>query len=155
MIIKTKVFGEIDLDESKIITFEKGILGFEDFKQFTLLYDLEEEYRSHISWLQCVEEPSLALPVVAPFVVKPDYNPTVEDELLKGLGNLNTENLVVLLTLTVPKDLENMSVNLKAPIIINSEEKKGIQVIADNNDYEIKYKVYDIIRKMKDEKGEM
>ena len=49
MIIKTKVFGEIDLDESKIITFEKGILGFEDFKQFTLLYDLEEEYRSHIS----------------------------------------------------------------------------------------------------------
>lgn len=154
MIINTKVFGEIDIDEEKIITFDKGILGFENFRQYTLLYDLEEGDRSHVSWLQSVEEPMLALPVIAPYIVKTDYNPIVEDELLNNLGDLTEENLVMLLTLTVPTDIKEMSVNLKAPLVINSDTRKGIQVIVDNNDYEVKYKIYNTIQKLKEEKGE-
>lgn len=143
MLIKTKHFGEIDLDEDKILYFENGILGFEDYKKYTILYDEEDGEKPDISWLQCIDEPMLALPVVSPFLVKPDFNPEVEDELLKPLGNLSEDNIVVLISITVPKDIEKITANLKAPFIINSDTRKGAQLIVENSDYEVKYRFYE------------
>ncbi len=148
MLVKTKFFGEIDLPEEKIITFERGLIGLADYKKFTILYDCEKE-NSNISWLQSVEEPTLALPVVKPWIIKEDYNPVVEDELLSHIGELTEENLVILVTMTVPEQIEQMSVNLKAPIIVNADTRKGAQIICDNNDYEVKYKIYDILNAKK------
>lgn len=142
MQVKTKHFGEIDLDENKIIHFENGIFGFEDYKRYTILYD-EEGTRTDISWLQSLDEPLFAIPVISPFIIKPDYNPNVEDELLKPLGDITEENIVVLVSITVPAEIENISADLKAPFIINSDEKKGAQILAENSDYEIKYHFYE------------
>ncbi|WP_026835005.1 flagellar assembly protein FliW [Eubacterium xylanophilum] len=145
MLVKTKYFGEIDLTDDKIITMERGLMGFEDYKNYTILFDSEKE-KTTISWFQSLDEPGLAIPVINPLIVKPDYNPVVEDELLKGMGELTEENLVILLTMTVPSDITQMTVNLMAPIIINSDTRKGAQVIVENDDYEIKYKVYDKLK---------
>lgn len=153
MLVKTKYFGEIDLDEEKVIIFEQGIMGFENYKKYTILYDVEDGDSGSISWLQSLEEASLAIPVINPLLVKPDYNPIVEDEILKSLGEVNEENIVILLTMTVPSDFTKMSVNLKAPFVINSDTKKGCQVIAENQDYQVKYNVFSIFQKMKNEKG--
>lgn len=153
MLVKTKHFGEINLDEEKIITFPNGILGFEDCKQYTILYDNEKGDTPVISWLQSIEEPALALPVINPLFVKEDYNPVVEDEILNPLGTLAEENVVILLSLTVPTDLTKMTVNLKAPFIINSDTKKGCQIVVNNEEYPIKYAVYDILN-AKNKKGE-
>ena len=111
MLVKTKFFGEVDLPEEKIHTFERGLIGLADYKRFTILYDCEKE-ETNISWLQSVDEPTLALPVIKPWLVKEEYNPTVEDELLSSLGELTEENLVILLTMTVPADIKEMTVNL-------------------------------------------
>lgn len=145
MLVKTKFFGEVDLPEEKIVTFDRGIIGFEDLKKYTILYDCEKE-ETNISWLQSVDEPDFAMPIIKPWLVKEDYNPVVEDELLNGLGELTEENLVILLTMNVPPDLTQMSVNLKAPIIINSDTRKGAQIVVENQDYVIKYRVYDILK---------
>ena len=149
MLVKTKFFGEVDLPEEKIVTFDRGIIGFENLKRFTILYDCEKE-ETNISWLQSVEEPGFAMPVIKPWLVKEDYNPVVEDELLSGLGELTEENLVILLTMNVPPDLTKMSVNLKAPIIMNSDTRKGAQIVVENKDYVIKYRVYDILKNKKE-----
>ena len=97
-----------------------------------------------------IEEPGLAFPVINPLVVKEDYNPVVEDELLKGLGEITEENIVILLLLTVPQDAIQMTANLKAPIIINADTRKGAQVVVENEEYEIKYKIYDILKGKKE-----
>ncbi len=149
MLVKTKFFGEVDLPEEKILTFERGLIGLADYKRFTILYDCEKE-ETNISWLQSVDEPTLALPVIKPWLVKEEYNPTVEDELLSSLGELTEENLVILLTMTVPADIKEMTVNLKAPVIINADTRKAVQIIADNQDYEVKYKVYEILNKKRE-----
>ena len=149
MLIKTKFFGEVDLPEEKIITFDRGLIGLTDYKKFTILYDCEKE-ESNVSWLQCVEEPTLALPVIKPWIVKEDYNPVVEDELLNHLGELTEDNLVLLLTMTVPTDIKQMSVNLKALMVINADTRKGAQIICENQDYEVKYKVYDVLKEKKE-----
>lgn len=149
MLVKTKFFGEVDLPEEKIVTLERGLIGLEQYKKYTILYDCEKE-EANISWFQSVEEPTLALPVIKPWLVKEDYNPIVEDELLANLGELNEENLIILLTMTVPEDIKQMSVNLMAPIIINADTRKGTQIAVENPDYEVKYKIYDILQAKKE-----
>ena len=141
MLVKTKYFGEVDLPEEKIITFDRGLIGLPQYKKFTILYDCEKE-EANISWLQSVDEPSLALPVINPGLVRKDYNPVLEDELLDHLGELTEENIIIFVTVSVPQDVKNTTVNLKAPIVINSDTRKGCQVVAENQDYPVKYKVY-------------
>lgn len=145
MLVKTRYFGEIDLDEEKVITFENGLAGFEQYTKYTILYDSEKEVRPAISWLQSLEEKDLAFPVIDPITVKEDYNPIISEELIAPLGELNDENLVVLLVLTVPSDVKNVTANLKAPLIINADTKKGLQFVVENADYEIRYRVYDAL----------
>lgn len=154
MLVKTRHFGELDLEESKIITFEQGILGFEAYKKYTLLYDIEKQDASRISWLQSVEEPSLALPVISPECILSGYNPIINEERIRTLGEIGTENLVILLTLTVPGDLTKMTTNLKAPILIHTETKKGCQIVAENPEYIVKYNVYDLLKNKAEKKGE-
>ena len=152
MLIKTRYFGEIDVDEQKILTFEDGLIGFEYLKKFTLIYNNETETSGTVTWLQSLDEPMVAFPAISPFYVMTNYNPIVEDEVVNAIGELNEENTAIFLTLTVPSDITKMTTNLKAPIIINAETKKGCQVIAENPDYVVKYNIYDVIQKMKEKK---
>lgn len=149
MKINTKAFGEIEISDDKLITFENGIIGFPDLKRFTLLHDEEQGTGAGIRFLQSIEEPGFAMPVMDPLIVKPDYDPEVEDELLTCLGDLSQENLLVLVTVTVPKDLKQMSVNLQGPLIINVDERKACQLIVENSDYPVKFPVYEILQARK------
>jgi flagellar assembly factor FliW len=62
-----------------------------------------------------------------------------------------SEDILVLVTLTVPKELEKMSINLQAPIVINARTRKAAQVIVDTEQYPVKFFIYDILQKMKKE----
>ncbi|MCR4618510.1 MAG: flagellar assembly protein FliW [Lachnospiraceae bacterium] len=150
MKINTRIFGEVDIEDSKILTFEKGIIGFPDLKRFTLIHDEEVGANAGIRYLQSMDEPGFALPVMDPLVVKQDYDPEVNDELLSGLGDLNENNLLVLVTVTVPSDLTKMSVNLQGPIVINADERKAAQIIVDSSEYPVKFYIYDILKSRKD-----
>lgn len=152
MLIKTKCFGEVDITEEKVITFDEGLLGFEEYKRFTLLYNNEDGKKANVSWLQSMDEEKLAFPVINPFIVKPDYQPIINETLLQGLGEFNEEDLLVLLTMSVPKDLTKMTANLKAPLVINSDIRKGIQAIVENQDYLVKFPIYDVIKQAKEAK---
>lgn len=149
MIINTKVFGEVEITEDKIITFPGGIIGFPELKRFTLLHDEEQGVSAGIRWLQSLEEPGFAMPVMDPLVVKPDYNPEVNDELLSGIGELTADNLLVLVTVKVPSDLTQMSVNLQGPIVINVDERKACQIILDTDTYPVRFPIYEILQSRK------
>ncbi len=148
MKINTKVFGEIEIADDKIIHFPSGIIGFPDLTDFALVHD-EEKGIGAIHWLQSIQEPAFAMPVMDPLLVRPNYNPQVDDELLKPIGELVPDELLVLVTVTVPADLTKMSVNLRGPIIINAAEKKACQVIIDGDDYAVKFPIYDILNAKK------
>ena len=144
MKVNTKIFGEVDIADDKIIEFAGGIIGFPELTQFALIHDEEKGVGVGKRWLQSMQEPTFAMPVMDPLIVKEDYNPEVEDELLKDLGELDEDNLLVLVTVTVPSDLTKMSVNLKGPIVINSQTRKASQVIVEGNEYLVKYPIYEI-----------
>lgn len=153
MEITTKAFGQITIDDEKIIHFPRGIVGFPDLTEFALIHD-EEKGTETIHWLQSIQEPAFAMPVMDPLFVCPDYNPEVEDELLSHLGEIISDELLVLVTVTVPSDVTKMTVNLKGPIIINAAEKKATQVIVEGDQYQVKFPIYDILNANKKKAGE-
>lgn len=154
MIAKTKFFGEVELDDDKVLEFPNGIIGFEEYKRYAIMYDEDNDSETRISWLQSLDEPNLALPVIDPLAVVPEYAPMIEDELLKPLGNPADEDLIFLLALTVPSDMTKVTANMKAPFIINAEECKGAQLIVENTDYPVKFNVYESVQRMKEKAGE-
>ncbi|MCI9315641.1 MAG: flagellar assembly protein FliW [Lachnospiraceae bacterium] len=148
MQITTKVFGTIEIDDDKIIEFPGGIIGFPQLTEFAMIHD-EDRGTDSIHWLQSIQEPAFAMPVMDPLIVYPEYNPEADDELFAGIGKLVPEEMLVLVTVTVPKDLTKMSVNLKGPIIINAAERKAVQVIVEGDEYQVKFPIYDILNKKK------
>ena len=152
MKINTKLFNEIEVDEDKLISFPQGIIGFPDLKDFLLVHDTESD--GGIRWMQSIQEPAFAMPVIDPLIVMPEYNPRIEDDLLQPLGEMNEENTLVLVTITVPHDIENMTVNLKAPIVINGENRKANQIIVEDDEYQVKFPIYQLLKDNMERAGE-
>ena len=90
------------------------------------------------------------MPVMNPDLVIPGYSPNFAADLLKPLGdNLDGENILMFVTVTVPKDITKTTVNLKAPIIISIENRKAVQLISDDDGYSVKHAIYDEIMAQK------
>lgn len=150
----TRIFGEVDIADEKIITLEQGMIGFPDLVHFALIFDEDKgQQTDNIMWLQSMDDGDFVFPVMMPHIVKEDYKPNVGEELIAPLGDLTEENTYLLVTVTVPKKVEDFSVNLKAPIVINMDTNKGVQVIVED-DYPVKYRVYDILQAKKEKAGE-
>ena len=111
-----------------------------------LIHDEESGGKNLISWMQSIEEPAFAMPVIDPLKVCEDYNPEVEDELLSNLGDVQGEDILVLTTVTVPPEIEKMTANLRAPFIINASNLKACQIILEDDKYLIKYPIYDVLK---------
>lgn len=152
MRVETRLFGEIDIEDNKIITFPNGLVGFPDMKKFTIIYDEDKPGKNGIIWFQSLDEPQFAMPVMEPNAVVPDYNPTVNDELLTPLGELTEDNLYVLVSVTVPKDITKMSVNLKGPIVINTDTLLANQIVVED-DVQVRFPIYEILKAKKEEKA--
>lgn len=150
---KTRLFGDIEIEDEKLIKFEQGIIGFPDLKHFALIFDADKGEKAKLKWFQSMDEPGFAMPVMDPYGMVPDYKPTVGDETWQALGELTENNTFVLVTVTVPTDIKQISMNLKAPIIINMDTNKACQVIVED-DYPVKYKIYDKIKDGKKKEGE-
>ena len=94
-----------------------------------------------VSCMQSLDEPAFAMPVVDPLAVDNTYNPIVEDELLKPLGEVTEEDIIVLVTMTVPRDVKKATVNLKAPIVVNSKNLNACQIILEDDKYLVKHPI--------------
>lgn len=150
MTTETRLFGTITIEDEKLITFPNGIIGFPFMKQFALIRD-EENKNAAIMWLQSMEEPQFAMPVVEPNLISDSYNPVVNDENLTPVGKMVEEQTYLLVTITVPSDIEKMTANLKAPIVINMANNKAVQIIVED-DYQVKHPIYETLKKKREGK---
>jgi flagellar assembly factor FliW len=135
----TRHFGEIDYDPDKIITFPQGIPGFPNHNRFLLMSEDEEE--DTFFWLQSIDDGEVAFTLMDVYKVLPDYDPKVDPEELKELGEVNS--LEIYNIVVIPEYVRQMRVNLKAPIVINTETGLGMQVICINDEYPIRFMIFE------------
>lgn len=138
MKLNTKHFGSIEVNESEIICFPEGILGFENVKNYILLEKVEEE-ESPFKWLQGVEDTNLAFVLIDPRGIKPDYLVDVGESDVALLDIKDESKVFIYSVVVVPEDISKMTANLKAPVLINTETKKGKQIVLEKGDYPIRY----------------
>lgn len=136
MRIKTKAFGEIEILEERIIHIEEGIIGFKETKDYVLLNAGED---SPFMWLQAIDRPDLAFIVISPTVFRPDYKLEVESRDLASIGLEDLHDATILAIVVVPDDPSKMTANLQAPIVINSRNWQGKQMISTNPDYTVRH----------------
>lgn len=139
----TRFFGEVEIDDNKIITLPQGIIGFPELTKFAMIFNNEEKDPG-IYWFQSLDETAFAMPVLSPYDVMANYSPNVTEDIISVIGEIDNDDFLVLVTLTVPHDkIEDMSINLKAPIIINTKTNRGVQVIVENDEYKVKHPIYE------------
>lgn len=139
MLIATKFLGDIEIQEQQIITFEQGLLGLGDIKKFVLL-PLEKE--SPFVILQSTEQQEIGFVVAYPFVFKEDYVFEISDEDKKDLRVEKEEELITYSIVTLKEPFETSTLNLLAPIVINTVKRYGKQVVLpDNKLYPLRYQI--------------
>lgn len=136
MIVKTTRFGELEVDDSNIITMPKGLLGFENFTEFCLIQHRPEV---NLRWFQSTQESSLAFVVVDPSEFVSDYEIEISDADSEKLHLDSADDALVLTIVTLNNEDKRITTNLAAPIVINSKELCGMQVVLQDNRYPIKH----------------
>lgn len=135
--INTAYFGEIEVNENEIIELDEGMLGFELLKKYVLITD-EEIF---LEWLQSVEE-EISFAVVDPFLVTKAYEFEIPQSVLDKLEIKNIEEVAIRTVVIIPEDLRKIRTNLQAPVIINTKNKKAMQILLDDS-YPMRYEFYD------------
>ncbi|PHO06109.1 flagellar assembly protein FliW [Thermoanaerobacterium thermosaccharolyticum] len=138
MDIETKNFGLVSYNEEDVLHFDDGIPGFEGLKSFILLS--VDEY-TPFKWLQSLDDTDIAFVIIDPKVVVKDYKVEINEETVKLLDIKDLNHILVFAIVVIPDEIEKMTANLKAPIIINAENNKGMQILLDNDDYMIKHPI--------------
>ena len=144
MKIPTAHFGEVEIDENKILVFEKGLPGLEEDKRYALL---SNEDSRPVSWLQSLDHREVSLPVMDPFLVCPDYSFDISQDDVDGLSIGDIKDAYVLSILVIPKNVNAMTINLSAPIIINVRNSRACQIILDDRKYRVRVPVTDLLEK--------
>jgi len=137
--LNTTRFGELEVDKKDIIVFKEGLLGFESLKKFFIV---DPGDQTLILWFQSAEDPATAFPILEPKIFNPDYIVKLLPAELISL-ELETINAASVYTiLTIPKNVQEMSANLKAPIVINNKTKIARQIVLQDSKLEVRCSMY-------------
>lgn len=135
MEILSPVHGKITYDEDEIINFEKSIPGFNDIKRFIL----KEIEGSSFKLLQSIDDVTVGFVVISPFQVEENYEINLSEEVIKTLEIKEATDVLLYSLVTLNSKVEKITVNLKAPVVINVNNKKAEQFIIDKEKYKIKH----------------
>jgi flagellar assembly factor FliW len=124
MKVHTSRFGTVDIQPDDILFFRNGLMGFEDCQHWVLLADAAN---SSVAWLQSMQHSNVALPVVSPRRFVGDYQVRLDPADVGQLHLTALEQAYVLGV--VSRDGDMLTLNLRAPIIINLDRRLGCQVI--------------------------
>ena len=140
--VNTVRFGEIEVEENKIVHFAKGIPAFEDEHDFLIVpYDAESPF----VFLQSLTTPDLAFLMTMPFIFFPDYEFRIDDATQKALELETNDDMLVYVLLVIPNGrVQDITANLLAPVIINKHTMQAQQVVLERSKYQTKHRLFPV-----------
>ena len=134
--VETLHFGRIEVKEEEVLSFPEGLLGFPECRRYLLL---EDPAHAPFLWLQSLDNTDLSFVLVDPLNVKPDYRAQVPREEVAALELEDPGEARLFVICVVPRDMNNASANLKGPLVVNSKNRLGKQVVLTEEDYPTRY----------------
>jgi len=132
MIIQTRFFGDIEINEDEIFVFPEGILGFEDSRKFVLL-DVPKNDLFKV--LQDIERKYVSFIIAVPWGIQGGYDISIPDEDLLRIKIQKKEQVLVMNIVTMPEALEKSTINLMAPLVMNIDARLGRQYVLSEGRY--------------------
>ena len=124
MQIETSRFGTLGIETDAIVLFPDGIIGFPQQRHWVLLREGESQT---LGWLQSINDPELALSVVTPQAYVPGYVLKFRREEIASLPWTARDEAVALAVVSLNE--EKLTINLKAPILVNLNRCIGCQLL--------------------------
>ena len=140
MKFNTVRFGEIAIDKNRIFEFVLPIIGFDTLKKFVIL---EPGKETLFKWLQSVDDPTLAFPIISVSTLNIDYSIDLPDNVVDMLEVTSVESLLVMNITSIPQDdPKGTTINLLAPLIFNVDTQKAGQIVLSGSGYDISYPMF-------------
>lgn len=136
--IKTKFHDTVEVDLAKSWHFPKGLPGFEDEEEFVLL-PIGDNPEFQV--LQSTNEAGIAFVVANPYKLVEGYDFKIDDPTVDLLEVKDPEELMVLGIVFIKKPFEDSTVNLQAPLLLNTKNWKAKQMVLNDKRYLIKHPV--------------
>lgn len=130
MLIETTRFGSIEVDDSKIMTFRDGVLGFPKHRRFALVQTSSDPV---FFWMQSADDPNLAFVVCDPRTFVPDYQVTARNDDVQALGLRDLQDCQVLVI--VNKVNGDLTANLLGPILVGAHSLRAKQMVLSDKRY--------------------
>lgn len=132
-------FGELDISIENILKFDQGIPGFPNENEFAFL---PYEAGSPFAFLQSTHDADLTFLIVEPFSFLPEYAFELTDEWSEEIG-VSTENPPQIFNIvSIKEPLQQSTVNLLAPVIVNWKDCKAKQIILEKVEYTTKHLLF-------------
>ena len=122
----------------QVFSFEKGIYGFEDINEFTIV-PASDSSKSPLHIMTSSQDESIRFILIPPIYADTSYEIDIEDEDAQSLGIEKPEDAVIFSIVSVARDRKTMTANLKSPIVLSLRTKKGQQIILEKSDYDIRH----------------
>ena len=140
MKVDTVRFGEIEVEENRIFDFRIPIIGFDDLTKYVIL---EPNKDTLFKWLQSVEDPSLAFPIISVASLDFDYSVDLMDNVVSELNITNAESVLVMNITSIPQDNpKGTTINLLAPLIFNLDNQTAAQIVLSGSGYSINHPMF-------------
>lgn len=141
MQIYTRFWGDTEYTSKDIIHLKEGLFGFEHDTEYILIRFAEDN--STMLYLQSLSNEQLGFIVMNPFHLLPAYSPELSDEEVNLLEIENAEDMVCYVICVANMPVDETTVNLKCPLVINTKNHQGMQIILDNQEYRFKHRLSD------------
>lgn len=142
--VKTSRFGDIEVKKDDVIALPSGLIGFPELKEFVLL---DHDKDSPFKWLQSLDDGTIAFVLINPLLFKSDYEVEVTEAEVSDLSLENEEDAVISVIVTMPTNPQQMTANLKAPLVFNLKNRRGKQIILTSNTYTPRHNIMEEMKK--------
>lgn len=129
--------GHPPYEKEELIYFNEGLFGFEEYKKFLPL-PMEDD-NDAVLCLLSVEDENLSFIIMNPFRIMKEYSPVLPEEVYKKLGTSKDDDLSFYVICVVADPAEDSTVNLKCPIVVNTVNRKAVQVILETEEYQFRH----------------
>jgi flagellar assembly factor FliW len=117
------------------LLLDEGIIGLSRARRFRIV----EQPGSEIYWLRCLDLDGVEVPVVDPAIADADYHPELNTRVKSALGITDLRSVRLLVVANLEPGA--MTVNLRAPLVINLATGVGAQVILENKELPLRARV--------------
>jgi len=137
MKIRTKPYGEMEIEDRQRIIFPRGVFGFEELREFALL----DASQPPFYWLQSLQRVEVAFVLIDPLFFRPDYTPDVDPSELLEIEVSKPDDMLLFAIVTIPEDSSRMTANLQGPLVINRRTSVGRQSISMNPQWGVRHAI--------------